>query len=169
MGRFHVGLLRNAPSLPHILVERCSAMSGFGRTADVSELVLRSSPSNCALHKGGCFIPLLLSFQLSFLLWTTLSLFLLFLSTFISASLITHIGFSVTENTFSALRFSSLGRVLRGPFRAKSRQRRYVAECLPWVAISIGRRNTLIKTQKMASMLVNQRRNRGFAAAEKVE
>jgi hypothetical protein len=66
---------------------------------------------------------------LSFLLWTTLSLFLLFLSAFIFASLITHIGFSVIENAFSALRFSCLGRVLRGPFRAKSRQRRYVAEC----------------------------------------
>ena len=108
-------------------------MSGFGRTADVSELVLRSSPSNCALHKGGCFIPLLLSFQLSFFLWTTLSLFLLFLSAFIFASPITHIGFSVIENAFSALRYSCLGRVLRGPFRAKSNQRRYVAECLPWV------------------------------------
>ena len=105
-----------------------SLMSGIGSKADVSELVLMSSPSNCALHKGGCFIPLLLSFQLSFLLWTTLSLFLLFLSAFIFASPITHIGFSVIENAFSALRFSCLGRVLRGPFRAKFRQRRYVAE-----------------------------------------
>ena len=105
-----------------------SLMSGIGSKADVSELVLMSSPSNCALHKGGCFIPLLLSFQLSFLLWTTLSLFLLFLSAFIFASPITHIGFSVIENAFSALRFSCLGRVLRGPFRAKFSQRRYVAE-----------------------------------------
>ncbi len=91
---------------------------------------------NLTLHKGGCFIPLLLSFQLSFLLWTTLSLFLLFPSTFISASLITHIGFSVIENAFSALRFSCLSRVLRGPFRAKSRQRRYVAEWPLWVTSS---------------------------------
>jgi len=108
-------------------------MSGFGRTADVLELALGSSPSKCALHKAGCFIPLLLSFQLSFFLWTTLSLFLLFPSAFIFTSLIAHIGFSVIENAFSALRFSCLGRVLRGPFRAKSRQRRCVAECLLWV------------------------------------
>ncbi len=108
-------------------------MSGFGRTADVLELALGSSPSKCALHKAGCFIPLLLSFQLSFFLWSTLSLFLLFLSAFIFTSLITHIGFSMIENAFSALRFSCLGRVLRGPFQAKSRQRRYVAECLLWV------------------------------------
>ena len=60
---------------------------------------------NLTLHKGGCFILLLLSFQLSFFLWTTLSLFLLFLSDFIFASLIAHIGFSVIENAFSALRF----------------------------------------------------------------
>jgi len=116
-----------------------SSMSGFGGTADVFELVLRSSPSNCALHKGGRFIPLLLSFQLSFFLWTTLSLFLLFLSAFIFASLIAHIRFSVIENAFSALRYSCLGRVLRGPFRAKSNQRRYVAECLPWVISSRSR------------------------------
>jgi hypothetical protein len=31
VGRFHVGLLRNASSLPHILVERCSAMSALGQ------------------------------------------------------------------------------------------------------------------------------------------
>ncbi len=80
-------------------------MSGFGRIADVLELALRSSPSNCALHKGGCFIPLLLFFQLSFFLWTALSLFLLFLSAFIFLSLIAHIGFSVIENAFLALRF----------------------------------------------------------------
>jgi len=80
-------------------------MSALGRIADVFELVLRSSPSNCALHKGGCFIPLLLFFQLSFFLWTTLSLFLLFLSAFIFLSLIAHIGFSVIENAFLALRF----------------------------------------------------------------
>jgi hypothetical protein len=104
-------------------------MSAFGGKAAVLEMALRSSPSNYALHKGGCFIPLLLSFQLSFFLWTTLSLFLLFLSAFIFASPIAHIDFSVIENAFSALRFSCLGRVLRGPFRAKSRQRRYVAEC----------------------------------------
>jgi len=60
---------------------------------------------NLTLHKGGCFILLLLSFQLSFFLWTTLSLFLLFPSAFIFASLIAHIGFSVIEKTFSALRF----------------------------------------------------------------
>jgi len=82
-----------------------SPMSGFGRTADVLELALRSSPSNCALHKAGCFIPLLLSFQLSFFLWTMLSLFLLFLFAFIFLSLIAHIGFSVIENAFLALQF----------------------------------------------------------------
>jgi len=60
---------------------------------------------NLTLHKGGCFILLLLSFQLSFFLWTTLSLFLLFPSAFIFASLIAQIGFSVIEKTFSALRF----------------------------------------------------------------
>ncbi len=37
------------------------------------------------------------------------------------------------------------------------------------VATSTGRRNTLTKTQKMACMLMNQRRHRGFTAAEKVE
>jgi hypothetical protein len=36
-------------------------------------------------------------------------------------------------------------------------------------AISTGRRNTLTKTQKMACMLVNQRRHRGFTTAEKAE
>jgi len=60
---------------------------------------------NLMLHKGARFFILLLSFQLSFFLWTTLSLFLLFPSAFIFASLIAHIGFSVIENTFSALRF----------------------------------------------------------------
>ncbi len=80
-------------------------MSASEGKADVFELFLRSSPSNCALHKGGCFIPLLLFFQLSFFLWTTLSLFLLFLSAFIFLSLIAHIGISVIENAFSALRF----------------------------------------------------------------
>ncbi len=94
---------------------------------------------NLTLHKGGCFILLLLSFQLSFFLWTTLSLFLLFLSAFIFASLIAHIRISVIENAFSALRYSCLGRELRGPFRAKSRQRTYVAECLPWVISSRSR------------------------------
>ena len=37
------------------------------------------------------------------------------------------------------------------------------------VVISIGRRNTLTETQRMACMLVNQRRHRGFTAAEKAE
>ncbi len=60
---------------------------------------------NLMLHKGARFFILLLSFQLSFFLRTTLSLFLLFPSAFIFASLIAHIGFSVIENTFSALRF----------------------------------------------------------------
>ena len=60
---------------------------------------------NLTLHKGVCFFILLLSFQLSFFLWTTLSLFLLFLSAFIFASLSAHIGFSVIENAFSALHF----------------------------------------------------------------
>ena len=78
-------------------------MSALRRIADIFELVLRSSPSNCALHKGGCLIPLLLFFQLSFFLWTTLSLFLLFLSAFIFLSLIAHIGFSVIENAFFGL------------------------------------------------------------------
>ncbi len=36
-------------------------------------------------------------------------------------------------------------------------------------AISTGRRNTLTRTQKMAYMLVNQRRHRRFMAAEKLE
>jgi len=35
--------------------------------------------------------------------------------------------------------------------------------------ISTGQRNTLTKTQKMARILVNHRRHRGFTAAEKAE
>jgi hypothetical protein len=60
---------------------------------------------NLTAHNGAyLFIPLF-SFQFSFFLWTTLSLFLLFLSAFIFTSLIAHIGFSVIENASSALRF----------------------------------------------------------------
>ncbi len=113
----------------------CRAASGCGRFGAGFEVFTKHPRCNwnLTLHKGGRFIPLLLSFQLSFFLWTTLSLFLLFLSAFIFASPIAHIRFSVIENAFSALRYSCLGRVLRGPFRTKSRQRRCVAECLPWV------------------------------------
>jgi hypothetical protein len=58
-------------------------------------------------HNGAYRFILLVSFQLSFFLWTTLSLFLMFLSAFIFISLIAHIGFSVIENECSALRFLS--------------------------------------------------------------
>ena len=60
---------------------------------------------NLAGHNGACRFILLFSFQFSFFLWTTLSLFLLFLSAFIFTSLITHVCFSVIENASSALRF----------------------------------------------------------------
>jgi hypothetical protein len=42
---------------------------------------------------------------LSFFLWTTLSLFLMFLFAFIFLSLVAHVCISVIENECSALRF----------------------------------------------------------------
>jgi len=57
------------------------------------------------VHNGAYLFFLLFSFQLSFFLWTTLSLFLLFPFAFIFTSLVAHICSSVIENECSALRF----------------------------------------------------------------
>ena len=57
------------------------------------------------VHNGAYLFFRLFSFQSSFFLWTTLSLFLLFFFAFIFTSLIAHICFSVIENECSALRF----------------------------------------------------------------
>ena len=57
------------------------------------------------VHNGAYLFFLLFSFQSSFFLWTTLSLFLLFFFAFIFTSLIAHICSSVIENECSALRF----------------------------------------------------------------
>ncbi len=50
------------------------------------------------MHDGAYVFILLFLSQLSFFLWSTLRLFLLFPSAFIFTSLITHICFSVIEN-----------------------------------------------------------------------
>jgi len=57
------------------------------------------------VHNGAYLFFRLFSFQSSFFLWTTLSLFLLFFFAFIFTSLIAHICSSVIENECSALRF----------------------------------------------------------------
>jgi len=57
------------------------------------------------VHNGAYLFFRLFSFQSSFFLWTTLSLFLMFLFAFIFLSLIAHVCFSVIENECSALRF----------------------------------------------------------------
>ena len=57
------------------------------------------------VHNGAYLFFLIFSFQSSFFLWTTLSLFLLFFFAFIFTSLIAHICSSVIENECSALRF----------------------------------------------------------------
>jgi uncharacterized membrane-anchored protein len=67
---------------------------------------------------------------LSFFLWTTLSLFLLFLSAFIFLSLIAHISFSVIENAFLALRFFLPKQSTPRPVPSQVPSARYVAECL---------------------------------------
>ena len=87
----------------------CFVPTAAPRTQRVQQIRGLSNQLSCnwnlTLHKGASFFVLLLSFQLSFFLWSTLSLFLFFLSAFIFASLIAHIGFSVIENAFSALRY----------------------------------------------------------------
>ncbi len=60
---------------------------------------------NLSGHNGAYRLILLFSFQLSFFLLTTLSLFLMFLFAVIFLSLIAHARFSVIENECSALRF----------------------------------------------------------------
>ena len=60
---------------------------------------------NLTGHNGAYRFILLFSFQLSFFLWTTLSLFLMFLFAFVFLSLIAHVCFFVIENECSALRF----------------------------------------------------------------
>ena len=54
------------------------------------------------MHDGAYVFILLFLSQLSFFLWSTLRLFLLFPSAFIFTSLITHICFSVIENECSS-------------------------------------------------------------------
>jgi len=57
------------------------------------------------VHNRAYLFFLLFSFQSSFFLWITLSLFLLFFFAFIFTSLIAHFCSSVIENECSALRF----------------------------------------------------------------
>ena len=60
---------------------------------------------NLTVQNGAYLLILLFSFQLSFFLWSTLSLFLMFFFVFVFTSLITHICFSTIENECSALHY----------------------------------------------------------------
>jgi hypothetical protein len=70
-----------------------------------TSMQINSCNWNLTVQNGAYLLILLFSFQLSFFLWSTLSLFLMFSFVFVFTSLITHICFSTIENECSALHF----------------------------------------------------------------